>query len=144
MGLNFLSLLCSIIALKRIFRLVLFILECKLLELSCEGRPSGDFLMGFQIGAFINYVEKQGIGGQTNVNNTTYYHVVKLSIKGEGIENPQNPVNVVYGCPLGSVNRKLKVTILPLLSIKGDKTVTNRIASCHLLHIFKIVGRYST
>ena len=53
-------------------------------------------------GASINYVDKQEGGrGFPNVNDTTEAYLVNLSTKGGGgVKNPQNSVNVVYGCPL--------------------------------------------
>ena len=34
-----------------------------------------------------------------NINDTTLLYVVNLSTKGEGVKNPQNPVNIVHEWP---------------------------------------------
>ena len=47
-------------------------------------------------GAFINYVDQER--GRVSQMSTMYAYVVNLSAKG--VKNLQNPVNVVYGCPL--------------------------------------------
>ena len=50
-------------------------------------------------GSFINCVDKQGVGGKLNVNNTKLMYLVNLSTKRE-FKNSQNPVNVVYEWPI--------------------------------------------
>ena len=46
-------------------------------------------------GAYINFVDKQGAGrGPPNVNDTAKAYSVNLSNKGEGVNKPQNLVNV--------------------------------------------------
>ena len=41
------------------------------------------------------------VAPRKNVNHSTFAYVVNLSTKGGGrVKNPQNSVNVVYGCPL--------------------------------------------
>ena len=54
-------------------------------------------------GPFINYVDKQGVGVRSCLSNfnTTYACVENLSMKGEGVKNPQSAVNVIYEWPKG-------------------------------------------
>ena len=42
--------------------------------------------------------------------DSTYVYVVNLSMREEGVKYPQNSVNIVYGCPIGS---KIKSTLGP-------------------------------
>ena len=53
---------------------------------------------GVTLGASVNYVDKKG-GGRMLLKCQRYYDI-NLSTKGEGGQNPQNSVNVVYGWPL--------------------------------------------
>ena len=53
--------------------------------------------------ASINYVDKQGgVAQRSKVNETAYAYLVNLSAKDGGVcvKNPQNSINVIYGCPL--------------------------------------------
>ena len=52
--------------------------------------------MIYSKGASINYVDRKG-GGSVSQMSTILHKLVNEG--GEGVKKPQNPVNVVYGCP---------------------------------------------
>ena len=58
--------------------------------------PFGDVVYGCPLS--INYVGKQGGEGQRDYISLCYG--ANLSTNREGVKYKQNPVNVIYGCPL--------------------------------------------
>ena len=49
----------------------------------------------------LDMLTSKGEGCHPNVNDTTYVSLCsKLVNEGEEVNNPRNPVNIVYRCPL--------------------------------------------
>ena len=71
---------------------------CYTYLLCIEGKEGNSLYSS--MGASIKYVEKQWGRGHPNVNDTTKAYVVNLSMKVVWVRSPQNPVNIVYECPL--------------------------------------------
>ena len=76
------------------------------------------------MGASINYIDKQGEGAKCQ----QYY--ISLCSKfvnegGGGVKNPQNFVNVVYGCPLmGKMEHEKRTN--PLTKFHGENFLTEK------------------